>query len=755
MQGYSLLDIIFTPPNFLLRVAFLFLSTRNSYKTVRYFPHSAFLFLSIIMAGSQANPQPDLAMSKPQSSSRQEGFRQVLLEMINDHDKNALVKQTPVPSVSSKASATTKYKSPVIKKSGTRSTPSTVSNTYSILKLPNELLEVIISHFKGSQLLSLRLMCRRLAHLCAPHLFNEGFTIKPHREDMIRLARVCLVPEIARGIKYIEIYMGDMNKHHLMGAIQGIQIQSRSMPVEMLKRLFDPNTLHCNQKLLEACFSQLPNLIDVETESGDSPFLDDDWYTKPKDETMSNTMFVNDAWEWMQDNPSNFDRTHCFNTRTGSIRYASVIAATIQMPFPLTRLVLNALPLDIFAKDYSFMEIDLDFNDNPAAIEVNTDRLELFKRAVGGLKDLDITLIGSGRIDTIYTGAKLARAITGFLGAMDSLQSLAVNWEVDEDFDVDFATAFDESLVKLQFKNLENLRLSTTESSRAVLLAFILRQASTLKRLEWGADFSGTGNQEHWQSSHSPDEDMERQTWREVLTELRTKMTNLIICEVSDHDLEGGYGALYDIDWTPITYEYRHKVSPTKLLELYVLGKMPWPMRKDDPHPYKGWQCKHTTTQEDFATYTPEVLADIYSEDWETDREDGADSSDSDDEEEESDDMDDVSDDYDEDGADEFYDQMDEFDGFDELQHVMGDHFAGHFSMGMGMDVDGWESDTDEPGDTDDDMPMLLDESHPPPQNPDTDHIMNMNLASSARGWGMKVQELHDALGYIVDENEL
>jgi hypothetical protein len=237
--------------------------------------------------------------------------------------------------------------------------------------------------------------------------------------------------------------------------------------------------------------------------------------------------------------------------------------------------------------------------------------------------------------------------------AMKKLRSLSIDWQVEEEFDHDCAQAWQTTFFGTHFADLEDIRLVSMETPRTTILKFLVRHASTVKRLVWNDDLSST-EESHWTNNVTE----EPPSWREVITSLRNDMTKLEACEIQDDtDLQ----QLYVGGFKPVLIPPRDPVSAPKLLELYVLGKMPWPMKDDNPSTYRGWKPKHAPQNEEFDAYTREQLDYFYSDEWETDKEDGDSTS--------SDDSVNVSDDF---------EDEDDFDDDDDLDDEFGEQAMGY-----------------------------------------------------------------------------
>lgn len=479
-----------------------------------------------------------------------------------------------------------------------------------------------------------RRMARKYAVLCQPELFKTGFSLRPQRADMVRLAKACLVPEVAQGIKHLRIFMGDMSLDQFMAGIDTVRyISVPDKPLAAIQRLFNDDSVHCQQDIMEAIFSQLPNLTSIHMTSFTSPFWLDYDETRPSVSKEKTRMHFETIWEQMEDSSPDFDRSHFLNSEMSVRRYTSVLLATMKLPSPLRKLEMDAFPIDCFSMDFTHFAA-YDTADVPADVELNQRNFDQMRLAVANVQDLEIGLVGSGDPTTLYSGANLGKALGMFIGSMKHLKSLSMDWMVEEDVNEQFARGWDKTVFGLHFEKLEDLRFANIESPREHVSSFILKHKSTLKRLHWS--IPDLDEEEYF----STGDDTEPRAWREVFTDFKEQIPHLICCELL-HDSDPA--SLYSKDWEPESKSGK-RVSPPHLLEMFVQGKLPWPMKKDNPHRYNGWRPKYSCNYDEFLRYSQEELADLFSEEWETDKESGESSTDEDDEEDDDEDDEDMDD---------------------------------------------------------------------------------------------------------------
>lgn len=554
------------------------------------------------------------------------------------------------------------------------------------------------------EIIKFRQMARKYADLCQPQLFKTGFSLRPQRDDMVRLAKACLVPEVAKGIKQLTVFMGDMSLDQFMAGINVARYVSvPDKPLVPIQRLFNTDSVHCKKDIMEAIFSQLPNLTSITMTSYTSPFWQEHEDMKPSNGKDKTRMHFEAIWEHMEESSSDFDRSHFLDSEKSVERYTSVLLATLKLPSPLRRLVMDPFPIDCFSRDMSHLTA-YDSAVLPADVGLNQRNFDQMKLAVANVEELEIGLIGSGDPTTLYSGANLGKALGKFIGSMKHLKSLSLDWMVEEDVNEEFAKGWDKTSFGLHFEKLEDLRFANIESPRDVVASFILRHKDTLKRLHWS--IPDVDEDELFPTG----DDTEPRTWRAVFTDFKEQIPNLQCCELLD---DSDPSTLYLKNWELEPRSPFKRVTAPHLLEMFVQGKLPWPMKRDNPHHYKGWQPKYPCSYDQFAAHSAEELADLFSEEWETDREDEESSTDEDDDEDTTDDDDDDDEDMSDEGeytmdidgeGDEWEDEDEEDEHFGDMPNLIGENglvwgnvppemlmallAANAFQPDMDMDVD-------------------------------------------------------------------
>jgi hypothetical protein len=488
--------------------------------------------------------------------------------------------------------------------------PLKTQKTSLFLTLPVELKLLILENLSAQDIVNVRLISLPWAAASAGLLFKNGFSVRPHHDDMSRLENVSKYPEFAQGIHHLEFFVGDMDREQYSSAIiesfsgqPALRKGKSKLPklpfhvFNTLDAIFTPERFsrHCDKSILERVFPLLQNLASITITSTQSPFS-----------TSECPGFI---WEWLQDAHDDHDKSHCFDPTISRNRYIAILLATLKLSTPIERLTLDSIPVDCFYLEKMDKEYRSGSVNTPRTMDLNFPKSnDTMKNALSHVKDLTIGFIGAGDF-RLYDDLRLARTLGNFLGAFQHLRNLDLSWNMDDDETDEFIEAWEKSFYSNKFPFLESLRLQETETDDNILLPFLYRHASTLKRLQLGEESCFPVNDIFG--------DGDDRTWKVVLTDIKDHLKKL---EKFECLVESDDGPIYDKDWNDIQISTcRHTpVNSAKLLEYYVLGKCPWPMVGEDPK-ISGWKHKFVGSHSQFMQITEEELANLMSNEWETD----------------------------------------------------------------------------------------------------------------------------------------
>jgi hypothetical protein len=442
--------------------------------------------------------------------------------------------------------------------------------------LPKELKDQIMENMFCKDIITMRLMSRAWALLGAENFFRDGFTIRPHLDDMTRLEGASQHPVISKTIRSIAIFMGDMEPEHLLDAIDRKVIKKDQRKAhDIADRMFHSQLFsrHCSKPLLCEILPRLPNLSSLTATSAQYPFAG---------------CGVDLLWAWrMMIDPEysihEYEEMTYHDSDTAKERYHAILESSQNLASPLHKLVLDRLPVDCLVKLLKpewLLEGGIDSEDaedEDWEMELDPSRMALLGNLFSKVRELHFGIFG---LRDEYENTELARALGDVFGKAHKLTTLILDWEIADSQTGSFNEAWQKQFVRHTWPQLEILRLRKTEIADELLLSFLKRHASTLKYLDltdMAVDIQSEAGR----------------TYKDFLTELRDNLKKLekfqlVIDEEADLPI-------YDKDWLPVrrlssvsfnfeeTLHTPMRVKDGQLLEWYVLGKSEWPMREDDP----------------------------------------------------------------------------------------------------------------------------------------------------------------------------
>lgn len=450
----------------------------------------------------------------------------------------------------------------------TASTPG-ASNPDLLSALPDELKIHLIRILKVKDIKSLRLASRSWSRLCAEHIFRDGFAIRPHLNDMARLEKISENPLLAKGVRTLTFFAGDMNMELLMDAMaQASQHFPRRLnDVRQIKilasRLYDNEFLktHSSKDMLDEIFPRLINLSSINVTSEEDPFF-------------GSRLHVDDVWDTMLDDLDDAEDPNFQDPSLATARYSSILLAAQRLPNPIQTLDLGHLPIDCFGPLCRTTYAGYGVQEETDRKVHNPLTQEGLRKAVSQLRMLRFGLAAFPRS---YNCPESIEGFSTFLGSMHFLNDLVVNYPThDVSFRaIDFQELFGKAFCRVTFPSLKSLSIEELSLSHQDLMPFLYRHAPTLRHLHL--------SEEAFVIVDDP-------PVKDLLTNLRDKM-HLEKFELlaTENDVE-----IYNNDWTL----YKNKIrlsSDVQLLEWYVLGKSAWPMQHDNPGdgtPYTNFEAE-------------------------------------------------------------------------------------------------------------------------------------------------------------------
>ncbi|KAL2064394.1 hypothetical protein VTL71DRAFT_4888 [Oculimacula yallundae] len=453
------------------------------------------------------------------------------------------------------------------------------------ISLPLELKLQIVEFLPTRDIPNVRMISESWAAAGAPSIFRDGFTVRPYLDDMDRLGEVCSRPEIAKGIHHIRIFAGDMQKELLVEAVyreeQRLNWATGGQLTKIWKQvdaIFDPERMqkHCEVGLLEKYLPLLPNLEFLMVTSLDCPFRGNE------------TPFCI-AWASLVEDYDENDEelVHFLDSRMSVERYSSILSAASKCT-TIHTIALDSFPIDCF-RDRRQQSLNKHLCD---ALQPSSK----LKERLSHITALQISIEGAATA-TDYT-PDMGRRMAEFIGCFRSLTTLDLSYDESVDESDECLMGFEEVFYRFKFPHLHSLLIAGCDSNEKDLGKFLFAHKKTLRRLCIG------------EAAVTPEES----SWKQILTDLRDHMS----LEKFELYVPEAEGRIYDVYWKSVPSDGKSKVKDAKLLELYVLGKCPWPMAESNPRG-GGWKRKFGAEDMKLLDLPEEEMRDLLGEEWETD----------------------------------------------------------------------------------------------------------------------------------------
>ncbi|KAF7865858.1 hypothetical protein EAF04_006023 [Stromatinia cepivora] len=362
-------------------------------------------------------------------------------------------------------------------------------------ELPLELKARVIGFLAAKDVIKLRLTSRAwggvsvtgLFNVCTGHFVEQGvFSIRPHLDDMTRLRYVAGLPWLAKVIKHVKIYVGDLDMlefdHEVQNVNKYTKIESMFRNEKRVNTLFEQvvqnRMRHCDPVMLSHSLSRLPAVKFVTATATEYPFSESEInFTLAWKRLIRRWNFEPDALY------DSYDTT--FPTRS-SIRHLSILLATRQIQQPIQQLVLDSFPVDLFVSQ----DLHDDEDITESSFGIHTSFLHDMQIFTSKVQDLRIGINPLSNNATYERTFMLAKSMSTFIGSMKFLRSLDISWNISFRFPNDTMELMNQDgFYSNTFPHLENLRLSKVRSFDTSFYSFIFRHKVTLKSLSLGHIF--------------------------------------------------------------------------------------------------------------------------------------------------------------------------------------------------------------------------------------------------------------------------
>ncbi|KAF8850296.1 hypothetical protein BDZ45DRAFT_809252 [Acephala macrosclerotiorum] len=433
------------------------------------------------------------------------------------------------------------------------------------LALPIEVKLNIIPHLSLEDAKQVRFISESWAAAGRDTFFKSRYHIRPHRTDLTKLTEICDYPELAKNIRPVEFWIPDFDKHRFLTICDEENAKSKDGYTAMLELIKKSQrggvqNQYAHGKRLHKCFSNLLNLKQVLVRGYTCPFTDPlvrrIWRRMLKGYTPNS--------HWRSSDPILPYRIYT-QPILAAIRYEHIewldvwtlpIEAWIQVGNHLKR-----RNLEVSGSTSTISDHDLDETNVPIIPHIKTLCLHLQQ--------------GSPEIPL---DAPLARNTIQLLSAFRNLRHLQLSGWISPQQDVGFIDESENQFSLLFFPHLESIDLGFVQglSSTEQVCQFLYRHKATLKNLAFFKDNLS----------------LEKFYFRTVST---------------GHRPLGEYKqrnqcTLYDEKWKERPYKETDPMRAMNLIELYVCGKIDWPLVDDEPKDQYGndWEPKIRLTHAEF-----------------------------------------------------------------------------------------------------------------------------------------------------------
>lgn len=443
--------------------------------------------------------------------------------------------------------------------------PSRDQNSKSkFLALPIELKLNIVRHLSPADAKQVRFISESWAAAGRDTFFKSRYHIRPHRTDLTKLTQICDYPELAKNIQSVEFWIPDFDKHQFLIICDKENAESEKGYRALLKLVTKSQRAgvqrrYAHGKKLDKCFSNLPHLKRVLVRGNTCPFTD------PLAERIWGRMLksytINSHWR-------SFDPVLPYRIYTqpilAAIRQEHIdwldlrtvpIEAWIQVGNHLKCRILEASGSKSTISDY-----DLDKTNVPIIPHIKT----LFLHLQPGSPELPLD-------------APLARNTIQLLSAFRNLRHLQLIVSISLRQDVGFIDESETQFSQLFFPHLESVDLGFVKglSSTEQVCQFLYRHKATLKNLAF------------FKSAYV----VQQKITRALLTDLREKLSleKFYFRTVYTNDIppseyeQWRQCTLYDEEWKGLPYEETKLMRKMNFIELFVCGKIDWPLVDDEP----------------------------------------------------------------------------------------------------------------------------------------------------------------------------
>ncbi|CZR61394.1 uncharacterized protein PAC_11290 [Phialocephala subalpina] len=459
-----------------------------------------------------------------------------------------------------------------------------------LLVLPIEVKLRIVEHLSLADAKQVRFISESWATAGRDTFFKSTYHIRPHRTDLTKLREICDSPELARNIETVKFWVPDFDKHRLVSIWHEENpnpkdVDKAADEISALRSILDKSTRPGVQqqykqgKKLHECLSRLSNLKRVEVRASHFPF-------------PSRYLGMKDIWKLMRKGYTYKSRWRSIDPVMSYHIYIQPILAAIRLEH-VEWLDLWSVPLEAWIQVGENLKRRSLKDSSSASVESGHGLANTNVPVISHIKTLHLQL-QQGDPD-LSLDARLARSTVQFLGAFRNLRylSLAMWMKGNQAFNAE--ATYQSS--RLYFPHLESVDFSFVLglNMKEEVCDFLYKHKATLKNLAF--------YQSAW---------IVRQKFtRAILTEFRDNLSLEKFFFRTLDPVEYLTGAennqydrctLYDSEWKERPYNETEQMRTMNLIELYVCGKIEWPLVDDEPKDQYGndWEPKIRLTHSEF-----------------------------------------------------------------------------------------------------------------------------------------------------------
>ncbi|KAE8454133.1 hypothetical protein EG329_005057 [Mollisiaceae sp. DMI_Dod_QoI] len=483
-----------------------------------------------------------------------------------------------------------------------------------VSNIPDECKYAVVSFLTGKDAANLRLASRAWRDIAAEGLFkvyyrgrwgyNDGcivhgvLVIRPSKEGYGHIADGLIEwPWMGQHIKEIEIYLADKLASPLVAAGN-----------DFMNLRWDRNAPWPKHRLLELCpgdegpepndflaldhiFSRLSNVEALSVFSKRCPFIG-------SEEALCELW---DKYMWHEYNHT-LSFGHGFqDIKAACTHYLSIFEAIRLFKLPIRKLVLELVPFQVFECLYEMIAGQVDSDETIEKLS-GAAMAKYFNGSLTKVCDLqmDIStdLLDGGYLPSMKYGTS---TLSHFLGLMLDLKSLTlISSDMNDTLFLEDSEYLENwgilqtALYRNFWPSLETLRLQEFRTPDNLLLRFLTKHASSLRRLSLIGCFLGYSNRDRCFASNSWATQYCGDNFRGMLEELKDhaklKLDELKVCfritECTPYSIiwecydKHWKAKAEDVDWKAIPGAY---LTDSALLERFLRGQCPWPMASDNP----------------------------------------------------------------------------------------------------------------------------------------------------------------------------